>query len=182
MEKVYTNLNSFFVGEGMKKFLFALWLALLGAALQAQSYQLAAGLRLGGGFGLSVQQLLDKKLTLEGQMRYQNSKELTELALLVEQHHSLIFRRFNFYSGLGLYKGWYGETEGEDRNDPFGVSAIVGLEFTLGRLNLSLDFRPNLKLAGSGSVVQGHTALSLRHVFIKRKNRLKLNLRFWEKW
>jgi hypothetical protein len=167
----------------MKKILFIFFLTLVSNMIYGQAYRTAAGLRLGGGFGLSVQQLLDKKLTLEGQMRYKESSELTELALLLEQHHSLIFRRFNFYSGLGFYKGWYGDAEGEDRADPFGVSAIVGLEFTLGRLNLSLDFRPNVKLAGSGSVVQAHTALSLRHVFLKKKRKkLKLNLRFWEKW
>ncbi len=152
--------------------------------LSAQSYMTAAGIRLGGGIGLSVQQLVSKKVTVEAQLRSDFARDLTDLAILGERHHAILVRNINFYVGGGFYKGWYNDSAETNNKNPFGVSFIAGIELTVAPLVISLDFRPDINLVGSGSGFQSHSALSLRHVFIKKKKKkINLNfLKFWENW
>ena len=153
--------------------------------------------RLGGDDQVSICQ----KTT--GEFIIQSSLQREELILtaLVEQHSPLISRRFNFYVGGGVHKGWITQNEGETVKDPFGLTAIAGIEFTLARLNLTWDFKPAINLVGGEQKLYKQTGVSIRYVFLKkneiaknkkRRDRMRrraerrasgggFNWRFWEK-
>ncbi len=167
----------------------------------AQSYDTAAGMRLGTDWGLTFKQRIAKKTTMEAIVQSGISRSDVILNLLVEQHVSVISRRFNLYTGAGIHGGWLDKPEGSELKNPFGLSGIAGLEFTPGRLNLSYDFKPTLNLIGGEKRFRLQTGLSIRYVLVKRKwqpikklrddirkkrekrkrNKKKKNWKFWEK-
>lgn len=171
---------------------------LFGAALSAQSYDLSAGLRMGTDWGLTGQYRVAKKSTVEAIFQSSLQREEVLLTGLFEQHSPLISRRFNFYLGGGLHKGWSSATtDAGDVQDPFGITLIGGAEFTFARLNISWDFKPAINLVGGEKSVYTQTGISLRYVMMKRnhfeKQRKKrqrrkrrsesggFNWKFWEK-
>lgn len=147
--------------------LFAFALCCLG--LNAQSYNTAAGMRLGTEWGLTVKQRVAKKTTLEAILQSSLQREEFTITLLGEQHYPLISRRLNVYAGAGLHKGWRTNTLEEGYQDPFGLSFVTGIEFTLGRLNLSYDFKPAVNISGGEKGFYSQTGVSMRYVLVKRK-------------
>ena len=120
----------------------ALFLMLLGTfGLQAQKYTTAVGGRLGSGIGLTVQQKLWKKTTFEGILNQKFKQDEIVFTALIERHQGLLGKRLNFYLGAGPHFGWNGDFEKTEKGMA-GLTGIAGLEFTLGRLNLSWDFKP----------------------------------------
>lgn len=181
----------------MKKIL-CLSIALLSVYfVQAQGYNIAGGIRMGTDWGITGKYRFDKKLTVEAiiQSSASKSKDETMITALVEQHNPLIGKRFNFYTGAGLHKGWNNTViNGESTyKDPFGVSAIAGIEFNLGKMNVSWDFKPAFNLIGGDRKMYTQSGISLRYVFEKRplferknkkkkdKDKKKINWKFWEK-
>lgn len=164
----------------MKKYSFILLFLLGCLKVQSQSYQVAAGLRLGGGVGISIQSLLSRQLSIETQLRHRPSLDYTELALLVKDHHKFAFRRFNMYVGGGMFSGWYSrEVPSENSSADWGVSLIAGLEVTVGKLNLSVDLRPDINLSGGGQVLSVHSGIGIRTVLVRRKKKpLRLQIPF----
>ncbi|MBK7337205.1 MAG: hypothetical protein IPJ00_14045 [Saprospirales bacterium] len=78
----------------------------------------------------------------------------------------LITRHFNIYGGAGIHKGW--STSNRDFvDDPYGLTFIGGAELTLGRINISYDFKPSLNIDGGERRFYTTQALSLRFVLIK---------------
>ena len=154
--------------------------SLLCFSLSAQSYKTAGGIRLGTGIGMTVKHEIFKKTTLEGILQNRKRTDETSLTLLMEQHHNILFRRVNMYMGAGLHKGWRGGVDEVEIKDPFGVTGIVGIEFTPGRLNLSWDYKPAINIVGGTRKFESQTAISLRYVFVKRKKK-KINWKFWKK-
>lgn len=187
----------------MKKWILAI--CILGTAFTAawsQSYDMTGGIRLGTDWGITSQVRLAKKTTAELILQSSLQREEVILTALAEQHSPLISRRFNFYAGGGLHKGWNSATdEVTPIKDPFGVTLIAGAEFTLLRLNISWDFKPAINLVGGEKKVYTQTGVSLRYVIFKknhfekarkkrqrikrreerRENRQGFNWRFWEK-
>lgn len=136
----------------------------------AQSYNTAAGMRLGTEWGLTVKQRIAKKTTLEGILQSSLQREEFTVTLLAEQHYPLISRRLNVYAGAGLHKGWHTSDLSEaPYEDPFGLSFVTGIEFTLGRLNLSYDFKPAVNVSGGEKGFYSQTGVSMRYVVNKRK-------------
>ena len=181
-------------------------LVVLPSLIFAQSYNTALGMRLGTDYGVSVKQRIAKKTSLEAIIQSSLQREEAQVTLLGEQHLPLISRRFNVYAGGGLHKGWV-TREGTESNpvykDPFGLSLIAGIEFTLGRLNVSYDFKPAVNLTGGRHTIYSQTGVSLRYVVAKRpwlngkskekrkrqrerrrrkKNKEGFNWKFWENW
>lgn len=148
----------------------------------SQKYQTAAGARIGTDFGLTVQQKILKSSTIEGIFQTNlGGKDDVMLTFLWEQHNKLIGKRLNFYYGAGIHKGWIVNQPAEsDLKDPSGVSLIAGLEMTIGRLNLSLDYKPVINVISGERFYESQSALSLRYVLIKAKKNKK-NWKFWEK-
>jgi len=171
----------------MKKLFLAIGLSLFFMLpnLSAQSYTTALGVRFGQGMGMSLQQVFAPGWTVEGILSRRKGQGLTHYTLLAENHRKLLGRRLNFYYGAGIQGGSYDFEEGSQVEDPFGIAGVVGLEFTIRRLNFSFDFQPEYNISGGRQAFSSDASLSLRYVLIKRikmkKKKKGLNLKFWEK-
>jgi hypothetical protein len=131
----------------------------------AQKYDTALGVRLGGGnYGLTLQQRLASRLTLEGiaglgQREYSGT-------VLAEYHFGILGPSLNYYFGAGGHLGHNKDTGGYS-----GLDALVGVEYKVAFLPiaLSFDFKPSLEF-GSDDYARFPTAFSIRYVLIKRKD------------
>lgn len=148
--------------------------------LSAQAYRTAGGIRIGTDRGITVQQKVFDQTTAELIIQSSLRREETNVTLLLERHKRLISKRFNFYYGVGLHKGWVTETESSYDN-PSGITGIMGAEMTFGRLNLSWDYKPAINIKGGDRSFYSQSGISLRYVLVKKKKK-KINLKFWEKW
>lgn len=134
---------------------------------EGQAYFTAAGLRMGSDFGVTVQQRIITRFTLQGIVSSSAVTNQTTGTLLAQMHKPLISKRFNFYLGGGVHNRWQQTAEGTDFQYR-GFTAIAGAEMTLGRFNLSWDFKPVYHLNSSEKAFETETAISLRYVFIKK--------------
>ncbi|MBC6610338.1 hypothetical protein H8B15_05370 [Hymenobacter sp. BT507] len=142
----------------------------LASTAQAQKYRTAAGVRLGAGnYGLTVQQKIFEKTTLEG-LGLVGSREVS-LGLLAERHFGILGPSLNYYLGAGGHVGTH-----KDDGAFGGIDAIVGLEYKLPitRLVLSADFKPSVEF-GSSDWARFPTAISVRYILIKEKKTGFLN-------
>lgn len=131
----------------------------------SQAYTTAVGVRALGDFGISIQQKVYKKFTIECILET-NTEQYTALSLLGEFHHPILIRRLNFYTGIGPHIAW------EPLYDnAFGISAVAGIEVSLKHLNLSWDFKPSIHLIGGNQTFVTNTAISFRYIVIKQKRR-----------
>jgi hypothetical protein len=161
---------------------FLFLLILVSSSLLAQKYITAAGIRLGGGMGITVNQALWKNYTLEGIVQKGLSTKYTTLSALLEQHHSLLLKELNFYVGAGPHIGTYGKKDKAAGNETVaGASLIGGLELKLGNTLLSADFKPALNVTGGDSFLDSQTGISLRYIFIKAKKK-EHKWMFWKRW
>lgn len=162
--------------------------------LHGQAYDTALGMRLGTDWGVTVQQRVAKRTTIEAIVQSSLQREEAIVSLLGEQHFPLVFRNFNIYAGGGFHKGWINTPADSDvvYENPFGVSFIAGIEFSLGRLNVSYDFKPTINFVGGENKVYTQTGISLRYIIIRRelhlfnnnkkKKKNQGNWKFWENW
>ena len=51
---------------------------------------------------------------------------------------------------------------------PLGISGVIGAEITLGRFNISYDFKPAVNLRGGEKTFYSQTGVSVRYVAFKR--------------
>lgn len=169
-----------------KVFLLLVFLLIGTSSLMAQRYGTAVGLRLGNSslsrtFGLSIQQRILERVTLEGILQSDFSRN-TNFSLLAERHRPLISKRFNYYYGGGIA---FGNEESFTKNDEtmqidhtfgnstLGVDLIAGIEFTVANTVLSLDYKPNINLAGRSEFYRGQVGISARTVLMKSKEQKK---------
>ena len=150
---------------------------------------------MGTDWGITGKYRFDNKATAELiiQSAASNNRDEVIITALAEKHNPLISKRFNFYTGAGLHKGWNNTVNGETNfRNPFGITAIAGIEFNLGRMNVSWDFKPAFNLVGGERKMYTQSGISLRYVFEKRplfawknkkknKDKKKINWKFWEK-
>lgn len=130
----------------------------------AQKYITAAGLRLGSGsYGLTVQQLVGRRITLEG-IAGLGEREYSGTAL-AEYHFGILGPSLNYYVGAGGHLGHNKDTGGFS-----GLDGLVGIEYKVAFLPLvlSFDFKPSLEF-NSDDYARFPTAFSIRYVLIKRK-------------
>ncbi len=152
----------------MLKTIFALLLLPLSLPLFSQKYRTAAGLRLGGGIGITAQQALWGHYTAEVQWQKGFTNNRTIITALLEQHHGILSKGTNFYLGIGAHAG-SDDAVGKEKAGAtvFGLSGIGGMEFTLGRTILSADIKPVINLSGANRILETQTGVSFRYVFIK---------------
>lgn len=152
----------------MLKTTFALLLLLAVSPLFSQKYITAAGIRVGGGIGITVQQSLWSHYTAEAQLQKGFTNGHTTFTALFEQHQRIFSKGMNFYLGIGPHVGSYQAfgKEAESRS-VFGISGIGGMEFAFGRTILAADLKPLVNLAGGNNVFDTQAGISLRYVFIK---------------
>ncbi len=166
----------------MKKLFLASLFAISFTTAFSQAYTTAVGARFGKGLGLTVSQVFAPGWTLEGILSHRRGENATHYALLAEHHRKLLGRRLNFYFGAGIQGASLDQLEPNSPDNPFGIAAVVGLDFTIRRLNISFDFQPHYNLKGGFRDFTSDSALSLRYVLIKRikKKKNKVNWKFWE--
>lgn len=169
-----------------KYFLLSLFPLLLITDLSAQAYMTAAGIRTGNSFGLTVNQRVLKRTTVEGILQNHFQTKTTYLHLLAKQHKPLISRRLNGYIGAGVHMGLQNEGSGVA-----GLDGALGLEFTMLRLNVSADFKPQWTY-GEGLIL--NPGVSIRYVLFKdevfrrwekkrkKAKRKKNGTRFWDRF
>jgi hypothetical protein len=173
--------------KGLIPFSIALFLAPL--SINAQGYGIAAGVRVGSGIGISYQHQIAHNTTLEGILQRQTVGTVSDatISVLYEAHKNVLTKGLNIYAGGGMYYTWV-----EDRpnaikqpTNPIGISPIAGAELTIGKFNVSIDFKPTIKLSGGGTSdiknFDMQSAFSIRYVLAGRfyKNDKWM---FWKKW
>ena len=173
----------------MKKQLFVLAIILFcgsGFQAKAQRYGTAAGLRFGNNsfgrtIGITAQQRITERLTLEGILQSDFSRN-SNLSLLLEKHSPVISKRFNYYYGAGISFGKeesFEKVEGSNQiiqtygNATTGVDLVTGIEMTLLNTVLSVDYKPNINLAGREDFYRGQVGISARMVLVKSKEQKK---------
>lgn len=157
----------------MNKYALALIALLAIQPTFAQSYDLAAGVRLGTDLGVSIKMRvppLDENFT--GEFIIQSSLERQEglVTLLGEQHFPLITRRVNLYAGIGLHAGWLEDDpdRAADYKAPAGLSLIGGAELNFKKLNVSVDFKPAINLSGGDKTFYSQSAVTIRYIPFQR--------------
>ncbi|MDO8367990.1 MAG: hypothetical protein Q7T20_14405 [Saprospiraceae bacterium] len=169
-------------------FLSTLFFALLFIApTVAQRYKTAAGVRFDNGFNLTVQQYITKGWTIEGILHTPliASKDLG-ITLLAEKHHKILFKGTNLYAGAGAHYYWQQNSvrdADEIHENVMGLSGIAGLEVSLGRINLAVDWKPELHLSGDQArpFEWNGASVSLRYIIEKRERKKIKDWKFWDK-
>ncbi|WP_210114351.1 hypothetical protein [Hymenobacter aquaticus] len=139
-------------------------LTLLASPAQAQKYRTAVGGRLGAGnYGLTIQQKILDKTTLEG-IGIVGTREVSG-TVLAERHFGILGPSLNYYLGAGGHLGNH-----KDDGVFGGFDGIIGAEYKVAfiPLVLSFDFKPSLELS-SADWARFPTAFSIRYVLIKEK-------------
>ena len=182
----------------MKEAFFCLLISCCVLPLFGQGYNTIGGVRFGTDWGITAKHRIKDRITVEGIFQSSTKREEVIISALVAKHNPLITKRFNFYTGGGLHFGVNSEPLGETTvKNPFGVTAIAGVEFKLAKLIVSWDFKPAINLVGGTKRVYPQTGISLRYVFVKKpllkeplfkkkenkdkKEKKKINWKFWEK-
>ena len=169
--------------------LFAILLPAI--SIFAQKYNTAAGIRIGSGIGISVQQRLWDNYTMEGIVQKNLFKDGTHVAALFEQHNKLLSKGLNFYIGAGPHFSFYNQEIDKEKSttqttpvsNAFGISAIGGIEMRLKNVVLSYDFQPGVNFHGGTNVFSTQTGLSARYILIKSKKANKKGKGdFWKKF
>ena len=137
----------------------------------AQKYRTAAGFRSGGSdYGLTVQQLILPKTTLEGLgMVAPRERSAT---LLAERHFGILGPSLNYYFGAGAHYGRH-----KDNGEFWGFDGLVGAEYKIAFIPvvLSIDFKPTIEY-GSADWNRFPTGFSVRYIFVKQKKTGIFNL------
>lgn len=138
---------------------------------RTQTYFTTGGLRLGTDYGLTLKQFVFKKTTVEMILSTEdNAKTNLGLTFLVDKHQPLLTRNFNLFYGAGLSWNWFYENqEASIQHRKLGVPVQVGLEFTIGKINLSWDYTPILYISTKSNAFDTLKGLSVRYVFINKK-------------
>ncbi len=161
--------------------LFVLSLLVMGVNHHAtsQAYFTAMGIRMGTEFGITLQQRILGGVTGQGIVSANAVNEKTTATVLVQLHNPLITRNVNFYIGGGLHQRWKrGEEPGSGLS---GVTGVAGAELTLGKINISWDYKPVYHLNATDHAFESETAVSLRYIFIKKLRGKKKRNPFWKK-
>lgn len=159
------------------KFWVLILTSVLPLSIWAQHYGNAVGLRLGNNddyrtLGATYKHRISKELTLEGILQT-NFGTTTLLHGLVEIHEPLLTRRLNYFVGAGLSFG----NEGRLAIDPnqnntiteiavstLGTDLVAGLELTMLKYSVSIDFKPNFNLVGRDTWYEPQVGVSVRKV------------------
>lgn len=162
-------------------------LLLISQTLSAQSYKTAAGIRIDNGVHLTVQQYITNGWTAEGIVHTAVGSPDLGLTLLAEKHSKILFRNLNVYFGAGGHYYWKNEPRRTETDivdqDVYGVSFIGGAEISLGRINLALDWKPELHLSESTQTFGWNGAsVSARYIFAKRERRKVSDWKVWDKF
>ncbi len=143
----------------------------------AQSYFTTGGIRLGSDYGLSLKQRILKKTTVEAILSSEGEVNSNlGLSLLYDRHRSILTRNFNLFYGAGIGWRWdyVNDETGNHKYSSFGIPIQAGIEFSIGRINLSWDYTPVLFLSSKTNAFTSSKGLSVRYVFVNKKEGKKI--------
>ena len=130
----------------------------------AQKYRTAAGFRSdGNNYGITIQQLIIPKTTLEGLAML--SPRERSATLLAERHFGILGPSLNYYFGAGAHVGNH-----KDNGTFWGFDGIIGAEYKIAFIPLviSLDFKPTIEY-GSADWNRFSKAFSVRYIIFKQR-------------
>ena len=159
-------------------------LALLALPVFGQRYKTDFGVRIGDGINLTLQQHVYDKWTVEGILHSSiNSKDLG-FTLLGEQHHKILMRGINLYLGAGghYYSKNGVDESGEPNKNIVGLSGIAGGEISVGRINVSIDWKPELHFNTVDAFDWNGAAISVRYILAKRERKGIDDWKVWDKF
>ncbi|WP_130276437.1 hypothetical protein [Cecembia calidifontis] len=151
-----------------------------------QRYATSLGLRMGSNdfsrtIGFTGKQRIMSHLTMEGILQTDFDRNTT-VHVLMARHRPIISKRLNYYYGGGLSTGRE-ESFVKDRetkeiihtygNATMGIDFIGGIELTVANTVFSLDYKPNVNLAGREEFFRGQVGISARTVLVKSKEQDK---------
>jgi hypothetical protein len=143
-------------------------------ASMAQQYNTALGLRLGGDPGMTLQQRIGKKYTVEAMLQQGLSNRTTTATALLQRHFPIAGRNLNIYLGAGPHVGFAPadvEKSSTAKTSFVGASGIAGAELRMNRLLFSLDYKAAFHLAGSSQLMNAQTGVSVRYILVKAPNK-----------
>lgn len=152
----------------------------------SQSYGTSAGLRLGNNqdyrtIGITGKQRLMKGITAEAIIQSDFTANTTAHMLLA-RHRPMISKRFNYYYGGGLSVGMEESRQKAPEsmqvvttygNPTLGMDFVLGVEMTLMKVNISVDYKPNINLTGKEQWYAGQVGISIRPVVVKGREQQK---------
>ncbi len=145
--------------------------------LHAQHYYTSAGLRFGTDVGISVNQRLMKKSTIEllHQPGLFTSDSYTSITL--RKHLPILGRSVNLFGGMGAAAYVSSSLNVGDLIQEISpaVVATAGGEIVIGRIHISYDWSPHLIMDPSiqTSRWRASNALSVKYVLLKPKSAVK---------
>jgi hypothetical protein len=160
------------------RFFFSLVLITIAFWGQAQSYNTALGVRFGDDLKFSLSQRVASKITLDANFSNGLFSDNKYGSLVFKKHSNILTRRFNIFLGAGIY-GSSAIREGQETEDfnfnSSGIAGTMGFDFTLGRVNLSMDYNPHFATTRGlgGKRLFADSALSIRYVLWSRKSSMK---------
>jgi hypothetical protein len=166
-------------------FCCAVFLLMCAELVAAQPYSTAVGIRFGAKAGLSAQQAIGLKYTVELMGEAGLYSKQTSFTALLQRHQKLLLPGVNFYHGVGPHVGFRsvtvadGAKTGNARVGFGGLSALAGAELKMGKTVLSVDYKPAVNFWGGSSSLEGGVAFSIRYILVKAKRKLGVNLPKW---
>ena len=131
--------------------------------------------------GFTAQQRISKRVSIEAILQSDFNLNTT-FSALVEKHHPIISKRFNYYYGVGASFGveesYIKDEESKQvlhtyGNTTVGADLIGGLELTILNTVISVDYKPNINLVGREEFYRGQVGISARMVLVKSKEQKK---------
>jgi len=159
----------------MKKTLIALLFVGFWINANAQDYDLAIGVRLGLGSGLTVKKVLSTDASVEGILDFRYRGFSVTGLYELNRYDAFDVDRLNWYYGGGAHVGTY-RTFGSTlltcvdcNNSEFfmGIDGIIGMEYNFTEIpvNVSIDWKPSFNLVGFRGFWGDNGALSARYYF-----------------
>jgi hypothetical protein len=148
-----------------------------------QSYNTAIGMRFGDDLKFSINQRILSKTTVEVNLSDGLFSDVKYASAMIKSHSPIVSKRLNFYLGGGIYGSSSTLDRIEDEDFVYsseGLVGVMGAEFTVGRINVSIDYSPHFATNKdfAGRRLTADSALSVRYVLWSRKSSMK---KFFEK-
>ncbi|MFI3268375.1 MAG: hypothetical protein R3Y51_06635 [Rikenellaceae bacterium] len=150
----------------MRSFLVSVitvFFVVLSVNAQAQDYNYAVGLSLGGNVGVNVKAKLSQSSAVEAGLDYTMAHEAVNLYAVWQYHLELVTGLYG-YVGAGLNVGGSG-CDHDKSNFNFGLDPNLGIEYKFARapIALGLDYRPSINLIGCS--LYSNSSLKIRYTF-----------------
>jgi len=164
------------------KISFLLSLLIISNISFAQKYNLAAGLRWGGDFGISVSERIAKRWTLEQNINAEDQYNYYSVFAIAKYHQPIVTKRFNLFYGGGPGIVRVKETGEFEEASCLSILGQTGLEFTINRISIYGALEPYFYNTAAGGRFKMHKVVSVKYVIVKRKSRWREKLNKKLKW